>query len=136
VVIIATNDTELNRRLAERARAAGQLVNVVDVPELCSFYVPGSVRRGPLLFTVGSDGEAPALTKRLRQEIEAHFGPEYGEFAEMLGAMRDEVKARYATQPQRQAVWERVLSSQALELLKAGKRAEAQALVEALVRED
>ena len=125
VVVLATDDEALNRRLAEAAKARRQLVNVVDVPELCTFYVPASVRRGPILLTVGSDGAAPALTKHLRQRIEEQFGEEWGELAEIMGELRDSVKTRFTTQAERAAAWERVLASEALELLREGKREQA-----------
>ena len=133
VVILATDDEALNRRLAAAAKARRQLVNVVDVPELCTFYVPASIRRGPMLLTVGSDGAAPSLTKHLRERIDEQFGEEWGELAEIMGELRDTVKARFATQPERAAAWERVLASSALELSRAGRKAEARRVAEEAV---
>ena len=79
--------------LAQRARAAGVLVNVEDRPELCDFHVPAMVRRGDLILTVSTAGRAPGLARRLREWLEARFGGEWaGRLAE-LGAAREHWRA-------------------------------------------
>jgi precorrin-2 dehydrogenase/sirohydrochlorin ferrochelatase len=128
VVIAATDDRDLNARMAAVAEAAGKLVNAVDQPEDCSFFVPAAVRRGPILLTVSTGGGSPALAKRIRRELEAHFGPEYGDLAELLEQLRPEVMAAVHSQPERAEAWERILSSAVLELLRQGKHAEAEEL--------
>ncbi|HWA02556.1 MAG TPA: NAD(P)-dependent oxidoreductase [Rhizomicrobium sp.] len=63
--------------LAARARAAGVLVNVEDMPELCDFHVPATVRRGDLAITVSTSGRAPALSRLLREWLERIVVPEW-----------------------------------------------------------
>lgn len=65
------------RLLATRARAAGVLVNVEDVLPLCDFHVPATVRRGDLLLTASTGGQAPGLARALREKLGAQFGPEW-----------------------------------------------------------
>ena len=43
----------------EDAEVAGVWANVADDPELCSFHLPGRVRRGPLQLAIASAGQAP-----------------------------------------------------------------------------
>jgi len=76
------------RRLVDRARAAGILVNVEDVPELCDFHVPAIVRRGDLVLTASTGGQAPGLARRLREWLQDRFGPEWD------GRLRDVSSAR------------------------------------------
>ena len=91
LVIAATDDEAVNRRVAEDAWSRGILVNVVDTPSLCDFYCPAVVRRGPLAIAIHSGGAAPALARRLRQQLEREFGPAYEALAEALGRLRREI---------------------------------------------
>ncbi len=136
LVILATDDAGLNARLAAAADAAGKLVNAVDQPEACNFYVPASIRRGPLLLTIATGGASPALAKRLRREIEAHLGPEYGELAALLGRLRETIDQTGHTQPERARAWERVVNSQVLGYLRDGRAEEAEALARELLMTD
>lgn len=92
IVICATDDPGVNRQAAEEARRQGALVNVVDAPELCDFTVPARISRGDLVITVSTGGKSPALARRLRQELEQHYGPEYGLYLELVARLRTEVK--------------------------------------------
>jgi precorrin-2 dehydrogenase/sirohydrochlorin ferrochelatase len=60
--------------LAARARAAGRLVNVEDVKDLCDFHTPAVVRRGALTLTVSTGGLAPGLASVLAAYLGRIFG--------------------------------------------------------------
>jgi precorrin-2 dehydrogenase/sirohydrochlorin ferrochelatase len=75
-------------RLAGQARAAGILVNVEDVPELCDFHVPATVRRGDLLLSISTGGKAPGLARLIREWLEARFGPQWSYRLDHLGQRR------------------------------------------------
>ena len=66
-------------RQAARARLAGVLVNVEDLPALCDFHVPAAIRRGDLLVTVSSAGKAPGLVSTIRQWLERRIDAAWGE---------------------------------------------------------
>jgi precorrin-2 dehydrogenase/sirohydrochlorin ferrochelatase len=74
--------------LAGAARAAGCLVNVEDVIELCDFHNPAQVRRGDLLLTVSTGGRSPGLAARIRSELAGAFGPEWAERLNRIAARR------------------------------------------------
>src|SRR6201999_378899 len=65
VLFVAGLDQPSAAALAAKARAAGILVNVEDVPELCDFHVPAIVRRGDLVLTASTGGHAPGLPATL-----------------------------------------------------------------------
>jgi precorrin-2 dehydrogenase/sirohydrochlorin ferrochelatase len=75
VLFVAGLDESTSRALATRARALGVLVNVEDVPALCDFQVPAIVRRGDLLITASTGGQAPGLSRILREHLAEQFGP-------------------------------------------------------------
>lgn len=91
LVIAATDDEETNRSVEREAHESGIPLNVVDRPEQCSFYVPSSVRRGDLLLTISTGGQLPALSKRLRKELEEQYTEEWAPALELLGEARRRV---------------------------------------------
>ncbi len=70
MVIANADDPTVNEQIGRAALEAGQLVNVVDHPELCNFFVPATIRRGPMSIAVSTDGTSPMLAPRLRQQLE------------------------------------------------------------------
>ncbi len=58
--------------------------------------LPAVVRRGPLQLTVSTSGQAPALARRLREQLGATYGPEWGELAVLLGQLRARPDVRAA----------------------------------------
>jgi precorrin-2 dehydrogenase/sirohydrochlorin ferrochelatase len=74
--------------LATQARAQGVLVNVEDQPELCDFHSVAEIRRGDLLLTVSTNGQAPGLARCIREHLAASFGPEWAERVEDIATQR------------------------------------------------
>jgi precorrin-2 dehydrogenase / sirohydrochlorin ferrochelatase len=74
--------------LAGAARAAGVLVNVEDVPELCDFHAVAEIRRGDLLLTVSTGGAAPGLAGVIRRALEALFPPIWAARVAEVAALR------------------------------------------------
>jgi precorrin-2 dehydrogenase/sirohydrochlorin ferrochelatase len=89
----ATDDPALHRALADEARALGIPLNVVDVPELCSFIAPAVVRRGALQIAISTEGASPAFAARLRRELEKQFGSEHAVALKVLRAARNRLHA-------------------------------------------
>jgi precorrin-2 dehydrogenase/sirohydrochlorin ferrochelatase len=136
LVVVATNDPALNAAVFAEASARGQLVNVCDDPEHCTFIFPSRIERGPLTLSIFTHGTSPALSKRVRRELERLVGPEYGELAEMLATIRPEVRAAAGlTQPERQAIYERIVYSDLLYLLREGARSEAERRLASILAE-
>ena len=77
VVFIAGLPRDVSERLAQHAHAAGALVNVEDVIDLCDFHVPAIVRRGDLLLAVSTGGQVPGLAQRLKRHLEGVIGVEW-----------------------------------------------------------
>jgi len=107
LVFAATDDTAVNRRVAEDARQGGAWVNVADDPEASSFHLPARVRRGPLQLALGSRGEAPFVIRRLRQVFEHRFGPEWAEWLEAAARYRQAVRSIGLDRPTRENRYDR-----------------------------
>lgn len=126
IVICATDQAEVNRQAAAEARSAGALVNLADSPELSDFHVPAQITRGDLLITVATGGGSPALARRLKEDIAARYGPEYGEYLALVAKVRADMKNRLATAREREGFWRETIDPDVLNLLKNGKFTEAE----------
>jgi len=94
LVVAATSSTSLHEEIFAEAKKLGVLCNVVDVPHLCDFFYPAIVRRGSLQIAISTAGESPALSQRLRKELEQQFGPEYEAWVTAIGEARSELATR------------------------------------------
>jgi len=113
LVIAATDDPELQKRIASEARARGIWVNIVDVPPLCDFIAPAIVTQGDIQIAISTGGAAPALAKFIRKKIEPMIGPEYAQLARLVQNLRPDILKMPKTQ--RAAFWENVASQSFLD---------------------
>ncbi len=130
IVIAATSDAAVQRQVAaEAATAPGVLVNVVDRPELCDFIVPALMERGDLVIATSTSGKSPALARRIRQELEAHFGPEYSQALELLGRLRDHLARRSLSTSERRRILSSLVDSPLLDHLQHGESGQVDRLL-------
>jgi precorrin-2 dehydrogenase/sirohydrochlorin ferrochelatase len=119
MVIAATNSRELNAAIFNEARQRNILCNVVDDPEYCDFYYPAVVRRGDLQLAISTNGQSPALAQRIRRELEIQFGPEYADWLEQLGKIRQQLFASKMNPEERRYLLHELASSAAFEEARA-----------------
>jgi len=122
LVIVATDNQELNHKVANDCLLRNILVNVVDDPKMCNFTVPSVLRRGSLCIAVSTDGKSPTLAKKIREELEEHFGFEYAEFLELMGNIRDQVMKDFPDEEKRRMIFECLVRSDILDLIKKGDK--------------
>lgn len=91
LVIGATDDREVNQRIAADAQKAGIPVNIVDSPSLCTFLVPAVLRRGSLTVSVSTEGKSPSLSGKIKRDLESSIGEEFGLFLDYLGILRKKI---------------------------------------------
>lgn len=126
IVIGATNDSEVNRAVAAEARQRGALVNIVDTPALCDFTVPAQVQRGDLVLTVSTNGKSPVFSRRIREEMEELYGPEYGQFLILVSRLRADIKQKLAGSGERELFWREALDREIMNFLRQGMLEEAE----------
>src|SRR5437764_403124 len=66
----ATDDRDLNARVADEARQLGIPVLAVDDVPNCDFIAPALVRRGDVTVAISTSGRSPAMARRTRQRLE------------------------------------------------------------------
>ncbi|HWX09148.1 MAG TPA: bifunctional precorrin-2 dehydrogenase/sirohydrochlorin ferrochelatase [Gaiellaceae bacterium] len=114
LVIAATSDDELNRRISGDAEARRVFCNIADVPDLCSFILPALHRRGPITVAVSTGGASPALAQWLRDSFASQIGSEHEQLAGELRERRPWAKQNLPSYEERRDYF-RGLVSQALE---------------------
>ena len=87
LVVAATDDSALNRRIALDASERRRLVIVADAPEEGNCITPAVHRTGSLLVAVSAGG-VPAAAARVRDAIAARFDERYGAAMSELRALR------------------------------------------------
>ena len=124
LAVAATDDAETNNRVAQEARRLGILINVVDVPALSNFIVPSCLRRGDLAVTVSTCGKSPALSRKIRTDLEEQFDDEHALLVSVVEDVRAELIQQGVTVSAE--AWQQSLKlDQLLELLRSGQQEEA-----------
>lgn len=133
LAVCTVRDNALAARLKDEAERRGVLLNVADDASNSNFVAGSVMRRGPLAVAVSTSGCSPALAARVRGQLEQTFGPEYADFLELLAELRPSVAARLPSFEARKALWEKLLDSQLLSLLRQGQPQQARELAARLV---
>lgn len=92
VMIAATDDPAVQAGVARLAKRQGALLNVVDNPELSTFYTPAVVQRGDLTIAVGTGGQSPFLAGRLREWLDATLPENAEDLTQVLSLLRSRLK--------------------------------------------
>ena len=127
LVVTATNDPEVNARVARDGETANVFVNSADDPANCTFTLPSVARRGGLQVAVSTGGRSPAMARWLRQRIEREIDSGYAALLELLAETRAE--ARKAFGSSEVPGWDTALEDGLLESVKVGRTDEARALL-------
>ncbi len=96
VVMVAGLAREQAEAIATAARAAGKLVNIEDVNDLCDFYFTANVTRGDLVIAVSTSGASPTLARKIRDRIAALFGEEWSARVHEISQYRLRLKSEGA----------------------------------------
>ena len=125
LVIAATDSPVENTRVAHACKKKHALVNVAAPPEDGSFIVPSMVERGDLLIAISTSGASPALSKKIRQELEGRYGPEYELFLNKLASVRARVLEEVPDEDARRRIFQAIVDSDVIDLLRRGNAHEA-----------
>jgi len=129
LVIGASDDETLNRQISSDADRRNTLCNIADQPEKCNFILPSIVRRDDLVITISTSGRSPALAKKLRKKLERRFGPEYGDFLKLMGAIRSKLLSQAHEPEVHKPLFEQLIDSNLIALIQAGRTEDINALL-------
>lgn len=133
LVFSATDNQIVNEAVAQAAAERQLLCNVVDQPALCNFITPALVTRGALQISISTAGGSPSVAQLVKRHLAEAIGEEYGELLELAAQLRAELKARGIGYAERRDLLNEFVESEALALLRAGRQAEAEQLVQTVL---
>jgi precorrin-2 dehydrogenase/sirohydrochlorin ferrochelatase len=93
LVMVATDDGEVNRSVADEARRNGILVNAADDVANCDFILPSLAKRGGLQIASSTGGGSPAMARWLRERLEEFLDDSVIDLADLLAETRVDIRA-------------------------------------------
>jgi len=92
LVVLATNNEQLNEQIRQLTIARNILLNVADKPTLCDFYLGSVVQKGNLKIGISTNGKSPTMAKRLKEILQAIVPEDIDETLVLMQQMRDQLK--------------------------------------------
>ena len=105
IVIAATDDSELNSRVAELCRERGIAVNVVDDPAECSFVFPALTLRGRLSAGVCTGGASPTAAAYFNRAFDESLPDGVEDILDFMAGIRPRVIAAVPDQRRRARIF-------------------------------
>ena len=120
IIIAATDNKKTNLQIAKDAHKKDVLINVVDQPDLCNFYVPAVVKKGSMLASITTSGIFPGLAKKIKKDFSGQLN-KYAKDLKILSKLRDAVKKEFKNKQVRKNIIQRLLEPAVLELIENKK---------------
>lgn len=136
LIFACTDNAETNRRVLEDAAAHNILCNIADNPAAGHFTLPAVICQGDLVLSISTSGKSPALSRKIRKELEADFGPEYGECLRIMGNIRHKLLQKGHDPHTHRKLFRSVLDKGLLEMLKEKDRIGANRLLAEIFGEE
>lgn len=111
LVIAATDNKTVNRRVSLLCRKRHIPVNVVDNPALCSFLFPALVQRGAFSAGISTGGASPTAAAYFRERIQELLPDGLEELLTWLESLRPLVKAAVPEQNKRGAIFQKLFAA-------------------------
>jgi siroheme synthase-like protein len=92
LVIGATDNADTNKKIYCDAEKKGIPVNIVDAPVHCRFIVPAVLRHGPITIAISTGGAAPAVSAKIRKELEKSISSAYPVLVSALREQRGRIR--------------------------------------------
>jgi precorrin-2 dehydrogenase / sirohydrochlorin ferrochelatase len=112
IIIPATSNFELNRKITSISQESNVLINQVDA--VGSVVIPSVIKRGDLLIGISTLGHSPAVSKYTRKQIENVITPAYSDMIRLQDELRSYLKQHVVEQRKRKEILWKVLESEAV----------------------
>lgn len=106
LIIAATDNKQINRKLFNFAKKNNILINVVDQPELCTCTFGSIVERGDLVVAISTGGSAPVFARNLREKFETLLPQSTKQLIDFSSSIREKVMRSFSQFNKRRIFWE------------------------------
>ena len=106
LIIAATDNKQVNKKLFNFAKKNNILINVVDQPELCTCTFGSIVERGDLVVAISSGGSAPVFARNLREKLETLLPQSTKQLIDFSSTIREKVIRSFSQFNKRRIFWE------------------------------
>ncbi|MDQ1237942.1 MAG: precorrin-2 dehydrogenase [Thermodesulfobacteriota bacterium] len=136
-LIFGTTDIrEVNVEVHRAAAQRNVPCNIADVPDLCTFIVPAVISQGDLMIAVSTGGSSPALARRIREDLEKRFGPEYATMTRLMGELRREIIKQGKPSDENKRLFMELVDSEILDALKQNDKEKIFEVLKAILPAD
>lgn len=132
-VVAATNSREVNQAIAGWAKTNLCPVSIADDPKGSDFIFPAIIDRHPIMVAISSSSESPALTRYLRNQLDAAIPTRIPQLAQFVSKLRKSIRASIDKTDKRQQIWRALMSSAMPNLVLAGKEEQADKISHAII---
>ena len=106
LIIAATDNKQVNKKLFNFAKKNNILINVVDQPELCTCTFGSIVERGDLVVAISTGGSAPVFARNLREKLETLLPQSTKQLIDFSSTIREKVIRSFTQFNKRRIFWE------------------------------
>jgi len=106
LIIAATDNKQINKKLFNFATKNNILINVVDQPELCTCTFGSIVERGDLVIAISTGGSAPVFARNLREKFETLLPQSTKQLIDFSSTIREKVIRSFSQFNKRRIFWE------------------------------
>lgn len=106
LIIAATDNKQVNKKLFNFAKKNNILINVVDQPELCTCTFGSIVERGDLVVAISTGGSAPVFARNLREKLETLLPQSTKQLIDFSLTIREKVIRSFSQFNKRRIFWE------------------------------
>jgi len=106
LIIAATDNKQINKKLFNFATKNNILINVVDQPELCTCTFGSIVERGDLVIAISTGGSAPVFARNLREKFESLLPQSTKQLIDFSSSIREKIIRSFSQFNKRRIFWE------------------------------
>lgn len=118
LVFAAADNSSVNKRISFLAEKENILINSADSAANSDFTLPAVVEQGELMLTVSTGAKLPALSKKIRRELEKNYKLEYKLLLALMAEKRKYIIENIKEEKLRREIFKKAASEEFLDKIR------------------